>query len=499
MEKDGWSDGEDFEIIRIREAHTDAKIVDEYDVGPCHVTITTDGLYNVRQPAITDEGRDVAMQIIGDALDVLAGRNSESKAAKAVDMVDHAMRLKLYRKVWQKERDAILYYAKMKLGGYMEVDTLMQDPDIEDIFCTGYGKEVCVKHRRHADLKILHTNITFGTDARVAQWVQTMAARYGKPMMADNHMAHRTTPENHKLMLIEDANYSSFVVRKYVGRSHTITKLLENGTLSVDMAAYLWFLMDARPFILVTGETGSGKTTMLNALMDMTNPRKSAMVIEETREIRLVNPHVQYYLPDEMHGIHSIRFLMNKPIRAFPSPHYVVIGEVSGEETRAVFYNASAGHNTVTTFHAYGVTEALDRLVREPLNVGEKSLASLWCILHVSQVTDKDGKTSRRVIDCAEIDASDDYPRMRHIFGDVVGGSTPNFEEIVKKSVRLRQAAKELKIPESGIVKNLKKRRDVLLTCVEKKAYDVKSILDAISWFYDLPGDWNIFPKIYPK
>ena len=499
MAKDDWLDEKDFEIIRIREAHTDAKVVDEYDVGLCHVTITADGLYNVRQPAITDDGRDVAMQIIGDALAVLSGKDSESKAAKALDMVDHAMRLKLYRKAWQKERDAILYYAKMKLGGYMEVDTLMQDPDIEEIFCTRYYREVCVKHRRHDDLKILHTNITFGTYTRVSKWVQTMAARYGRPMTADNSIAHRTTPENHKLMLIEDAVDPSFVVRKYVGRSHTITKLLENGTLSVDMAAYLWFLMDAYPFVLVIGKTGSGKTTMMNALMDMTDPRKSAMVIEEAREIQLVNPHVQYYSSEETRGMSGMQHLMNKPILAFPSPHYVLVGDVRGEATRSMFYNASAGQSTVATFHAWGVREALDTLAHQPLNIGEKSLASLWCILHVSQVTDKDGKTSRRVIDCAEIDASDGHPRTRHIFGYKEGGSTPNFEEIVKKSVRLRQAAKELKIPESGIVKNLKKRRDVLLTCVEKKAYDVKSILDAISWFYDLPGNWNIFPKIYPK
>ena len=235
----------------------------------------------------------------------MACRDSESKAAKAVDMVDHAMRLKLYRKAWQKERDAILYYTKMKLSGYMEVDTLMQDPNIGDIFCTGHGGEVSVKHRRHAALKILHANIAFGNNAIVDTWIQTMAARYGKPMTADNPMAHRTTPENHKLMLIEDAIESSFVVRKYIWRPHTITDLLENSTLSVDMAAYLWFLLDARPFMLVTGETGSGKTTMLNALMDMTNPRKTAMVIENAREIQLVNPCVKY-CQSGSEGIHDI-------------------------------------------------------------------------------------------------------------------------------------------------------------------------------------------------
>ena len=247
-------------------------------------------------------------------------------------------------------------------------------------------------------------------------------------------------------------------------------------------------LIDATPFLLIIGETGSGKTTLINALMCMSDPRLHVMVIEDTRELQLPHYWAEY-------TVTSAESVVNNPITLMDlvrlslrkKPHFVLIGEVRGEETREMFQGATTGHGAMTSFHAAGSNEAIARLSSDPLNINSNQLMNLWGMIHVSKIRNKDGKIVRRVIDYDEIAYPDRKIETRNVFhydydADKVGPD--DYQGIVKKTAKLQYAATRAGVAEADIESDLLRRQELLKECMSKKAYDIKDVFEITSKFY---------------
>ena len=492
----------DFDIIKFNDVKTDAKVIDEYEVGLYRVTITADGLYNVKSPPITKPGARLAKLAMRDAFSSLAGNNADRKVAGIVGIINAIVKSKISVHIWHEEGDAIMHYVNMKLTGCMEIDALMQDPHVENIVCLNADKEIFVTHGRHPDLKLLSTNITMGHESRLDAWQQTIKSRYDSMQSGDNNVPYYVTEENHKIALTGDGQLrdgQSFMVHKSHNRMKVMTHLLESGTLSAEMAACLWMLVDASPFLLITGETGTGKTTLLTSLLTMLNPGIRKSVLEETKEILLPQPVTYYtcgydHIADHLDRICTL------------NPHFVVIGHLIGGRTLREFFRAGReGRGSMAVFYAKGAKDALKQ-IKETYEIPYKDTSYLWGIVNVSR-----GKDRKRLVSFTEqvdvkgktglihFKAGDTKPiefpknsnakgktEWRRMFG--TGDAKPiDFKDLMEKSNSLRRAAARLEFTDAEAVENLERRREFLLKCLEKKAYYVESVVGMLNEFYGTP------------
>ena len=154
-------------------------------------------------------------------------------------------------------------------------------------------------------------------------------------------------------------------IRKFSKQGYSLDRLVEVGSLPVEAAELLAAAVKCRFSTLVSGGTGSGKTTMLNALSEHISPKERLVTIEDAAELQLQQPHVGRLetRPPNIEGIGEIRQreLVKNALRM--RPDRIVVGEVRGEEAFDMLQAMNTGHEgSMTTIHANTSRDALSRL-----------------------------------------------------------------------------------------------------------------------------------------
>ncbi len=172
-------------------------------------------------------------------------------------------------------------------------------------------------------------------------------------------------------------------IRKFTKIPWTPVQLINNGTISPEMLAYFWILLEYRSNILISGGTASGKTTMLNALAFFIPPELRVVSIEDTREIHLPREN---WLPSVARtalgqgtvGEVDLFSLLRNSFRQ--NPDYVIVGEVRGKEAFVLFQGMASGHSSISTMHADSVDTLVKRLETPPIELSPSLLNTLDCI-----------------------------------------------------------------------------------------------------------------------
>ena len=201
-------------------------------------------------------------------------------------------------------------------------------------------------------------------------------------------------------------NGSNFTIRKFMETPLSIIELALFGSLSWEMAAYMSLALEEGMNVFVSGETASGKTTLLNATTVFINPDAKIVTIEDTPEVVVPHPNwirevTRASKPGEEGSGVGMFDLLKAALRQRPDE--IIIGEIRGEEGLIAFQAMQTGHSCMATFHASSVEKLIQRLTGSPINVPKTYVDNLNIIVIQTSVKLPNGKMGRRAVSISEL------------------------------------------------------------------------------------------------
>ena len=305
----------------------------------------------------------------------------------------------------QHEREALRYlYIRDKVGLGI-LDPLIVDPYIEDISCSGTGN-VFVEHKI---FKSLQSEVVFNTFDELDDFVLWLSERVKKPITYKSPIVDASLPDGSRINIVFGTEVSkrgsNFSIRKFAETPLSIFEILEGGALNYQILAYLSLVIGNGMNVFVSGETASGKTTLLNAVTAFIPPLAKIITIEDTPELQV--PHtnwlrevVQTNKTEGDSGV-TIFDLLKAALRQRPDE--IMVGEIRGKEGNVAFQAMQTGHSVMATFHAASVEKLIQRITGDPILVPKNYVDNLNVVILTSQVKLPNGRLGRRITGISEI------------------------------------------------------------------------------------------------
>ena len=334
-----------------------------------------------------------------------AGSNS-SIVSKSFSFFQNNLQGVIKLKTSSRELQAIRYlFVRNKLGlGAM--DPLIVDPYIEDISCSGLGR-IFIEHKI---FKSLISTVDFLNMDDLDEFVLWLGDRVKKPVTFKAPISDATLPDGSRINIVYGREVSkrgsNFSIRKFAEVPLSVFEILESGTVDYQMLAYLSLAIGNGMNCFVSGETASGKTTLLNALTTFIPPLAKIITIEDTPELQV--PHqnwirevVQSSKVDDTSGAITMFDLLKAALRQRPDE--LMIGEIRGKEGNVAFQAMQTGHSVMATFHAASIEKLIQRVTGDPILVPKNYVDNLNVVILTSQVKLPNGKQGRRITGISEI------------------------------------------------------------------------------------------------
>jgi archaeal flagellar protein FlaI len=391
--------------------NTGLRELSKYSIGEAEVTVYGDyrrgiGRYVVKEPELSDHGGMLYERLmkelqtspsVGDAMTGERLKKEIDSAARALE-IEQAVR---------GEYRAILYRYSCEVLGWGRADVLFNDPDLEEITLPRPQESIFVIHRRFSEFNYMETSIRFAKAAEADRFVHRMMHRVNRSASVANPIMDGTSENGDRYAVLlgeEVSRGSTFSVRKVSRTVRTLDQLVDGGMLPEDAAGYLLSILRAKGLVFVAGPTGTGKTTLLNALVNEMPANWKLITIEETPEVQL-NHRVWLSMFTRMSRQQAYSVGMMDLVKASlrHRPDMLVVGESRGEEVREMFQAAATGHGLISTFHATDTGAMLSRMTGEPLSVKESFIQLIWAVVSVRNVVGPSGSFNRRVIAIDEI------------------------------------------------------------------------------------------------
>jgi len=307
--------------------------------------------------------------------------------------------------------------------GLGPLEPLLADPTVNDILVNGY-RNVFVE--RFGVLE--RANVRFGDEKHLMRIIDKIVSRIGRRVDESTPWVDARLEDGSRVNAIIrpcSIDGPSMSIRKFSRKPMTMDRLVETGALSVKAGQLLRGLVEARLNVIISGGTGSGKTTMLNAMSGFIDERERIVTIEDAAELQLQQGHVVRLetrppSPSGTGAVHQ-RDLVRNALRM--RPDRIIVGEVRGAEAFDMLQAMNTGHDgSMTTIHANTARDAIGRLeqmvtmmgVDFPMSAVRSQIASgLNVVLQLSRLSD--GK--RKVMSISEITGMEgDVIAMQDIF-----------------------------------------------------------------------------------
>jgi pilus assembly protein CpaF len=354
------------------------------------------------------------------------------------------------------ERDGLAREVLDEVFGLGPLETLLQDPTVNDILVNTYRR---VYVERGGILE--ETDVSFKDNAHLMHIIEKIVGAVGRRVDESSPMVDaRLTDGSRVNVIIPPLAIDGPIlsIRRFAHIPMTAEDLLANQTMTKPMLDLLKGAVKARLSILISGGTGTGKTTFLNVLSGYISERERIVTIEDSAELQLQQRHVVRLecRPANVEGTGAVkaRQLVTNSLRM--RPDRIIVGEVRGEEALDMLQAMNTGHDgSLTTVHANSPRDAISRLetmaMMANLNVPEKAIrqqiaSAISVVVQIARLSDG----TRRVTHLSEITGMDeDVVSMQDIFvfekqgvtetGHVIGafsatGIRPRLAEKLKMS-----------------------------------------------------------------
>ncbi|MDY6768921.1 MAG: type II/IV secretion system ATPase subunit, partial [Candidatus Nanohaloarchaea archaeon] len=299
----------------------------------------------------------------------------------------------------ESTENKLMYYVYRNFGGLNEIEPMMHDPYIEDIGCSGLGIPVYIIHTKFGSIK---TNLRFGDEDTLSNLIVKLAERANKYVSYSDPLLDGTLPDGSRVnaSLTQDVTTKgpTFSIRKFQEVPFSAVDLLDLGTVSREVMAYMWMCLEYQKSALVIGGTATGKTTFLNSVVSFIPPEMKIVSIEDTRELQLPHenwiPSVTRSAAGEQQDDITMYELLRESFRQ--NPDYVVVGEVRGKEASVLFQGMASGHPSLSTMHASTPADVVSRLTTPPINLSPALVETLDMIISMTHAREW-GENARRV------------------------------------------------------------------------------------------------------
>jgi len=321
------------------------------------------------------------------------------------------------------------------LVGYGPIHPLLEDPDINEIMVVG-PNQVYIER----DGRLFDTNIKFEDEAHVIRVINRMLHPVGRQVSFDTPTADARLPDGSRVNVVIPPvaiHGPCITIRKFLKGKFTVENFIELGSMTPQMAEFLRACVGARMNIIVSGNTSSGKTSLLNILTEFIPGDERIVAIEDAAELQIQQKYsvsLETKPPNtDGAGAVTTRDLVRNALRM--RPDRIIVGEVRTGEALEILKAMNTGHNgSMTTLHANSPRDAISRLetialmggVDIPILAVRNQIANaIDLIIHMDRLTDG----SRKIINITEVPGQEgDLVTMLDIFHFEQSGMGPDGE-----------------------------------------------------------------------
>src|SRR3989344_807606 len=367
-------------------------------------------VYELEEPILKNYEQEALEKLEESMLELINVNVAVDKTLEATSAyIDKTARLlidELNIKISSETYSKIFYYLFRDFVGFNDVDPILRDYFIEDIECNGVDTPIYVVHRVYRNLR---TNVSYKDIEKLASFVEKLAQRAGRYVSYAQPLLDGTLPDGNRVNATFTKDITSrgptFTIRKFTKTPWTPIQLLSFNTLSPEMLAYFWILLEHKSSILISGGTASGKTTLLNSIAFFIPPEARVVSLEDTREINLPRENwlpavARTPLGTGKTGEVDLFDILKSSFRQ--NPDYLIVGEVRGKEAFVLFQGMASGHSSLSSIHADSVDTLIRRLQTPPIELPPTLVNSLDCVAIATHALVK-GQETRRVREIVEI------------------------------------------------------------------------------------------------
>ena len=304
-------------------------------------------------------------EVSSERITQLLSERRDAARAELSATVEQILQANDFPPMHADERSALIEDTLDLVLGLGPIEKLLNDDSITEIMVNGHDSVFFER-----DGVIFDTHESFASEEQLRLVIDRIVSPLGRRVDEQSPIVNARLPEGHRVNVVItplSLGGTALTIRKFRAISFTLSELVEMDTLSPEMAQLLTWAVQARKNIAVSGGTGGGKTTLLNALSRLIAHSERIITIEDSAELRFdEHPHVvrleARMANAEGRGAITIRDLVINALRM--RPDRIVVGECRGAEALDMLQAMNTGHDgSMTTLHANSPAEVVPRLV----------------------------------------------------------------------------------------------------------------------------------------